>query len=616
MVALAACGTAAPPVHPGEQYLASIRIEGNHAIESDTLISGLILNRRLQNPTRRRPIDEYQLATDVERVVGEYQKRGYLAVDVRSRVEHHGPEETAVITVVEGPRAQLRVEISGLPPEVPLATARKLIPRADGEPFDYDVYDDAKGPLQRLVEDAGYAHAELEASVIADRAHQLALARYVIDPGPPCKFGSVEIAGADGALAEAVRARVAIHPGDPFSATAVASTQQALYAMKRFSTVRVDVDRNTQDPVIAVKIGLTEGTHNEFSAGGGLGLDPINYAVRARATYTRTGWPFPLSTVGVDFRPAYTFLRETCEGWEIWNCPRDPRVRLLGTLSQQDFLFRDVRADVEAGADFLTIEAYTIEGVHAKFSVSTPLGTPRLVVRAGWLLAGNEFTDLQIDPATAQRIGVNHFERLGAFNQALVIDLRDHPIEPRYGGYAELKFAEGTELAGGAYRYFQITPDIRGYAPLGPLELAAHARLGKIFGDVPPTERYYAGGASSHRGFPERQLSPVGMTTAGGEVVIGGSALLETGLELRAPLGSPKGLDLGAVAFLDGGDVTDREADLSIDHLQWAAGLGFRWFLLPVGPVRFDFAYRLGQDDPDLPKLGRFQWFFSIGEAY
>ncbi len=49
---------------------------------------------------------------------------------------------------------------------------------------------------------------------------------------------------------------------------------------------------------------------------------------------------------------------------------------------------------------------------------------------------------------------------------------------------------------------------MRGYVPLGPAVLALRARLGVILGAVPVTERYYAGGAVSQRGFSERRLSP------------------------------------------------------------------------------------------------------------
>ena len=65
-----------------------------------------------------------------------------------------------MFTVVEGPRATVQVELLGLPPEVPLDKARKLVGLADGAPFDYAPYDDAKTALHHAIENAGYATAD------------------------------------------------------------------------------------------------------------------------------------------------------------------------------------------------------------------------------------------------------------------------------------------------------------------------------------------------------------------------------------------------------------------------------------------------------------------------
>jgi outer membrane protein assembly factor BamA len=193
--------------------------------------------------------------------------------------------------------------------------------------------------------------------------------------------------------------------------------------------------------------------------------------------------------------------------------------------------------------------------------------------------------------------------------------LRDRPIEPHYGIYAEARVTEGTRYAGGAFNYTQLTPELRAYIPIANAVLALRTRIGEIIGDVPPTERYYGGGASSDRGYPERQLSPIA-TNGLDTVVIGGAALAEASAELRVPAGKLLGKATGGVAFLDGGDVEETPSQLDIWQLHWAAGVGFRWFLLPIGPLRLDLAYRFGLDSANLPPLNRFQWFISFGEAF
>ncbi|HUJ61698.1 MAG TPA: BamA/TamA family outer membrane protein [Kofleriaceae bacterium] len=615
-LAIAACGTAAPVHRPGEVYIATIAITGNHAIKSGALVAGLGLHRRQLGG---RALDEYQLSVDEQRIAGAYEKLGYFDVAVHASVTHDGLAEHVVFAVTEGPRATMRVEIDGLPPEVPLAKIRALVKVADGAPFDYDAYDDAKSEIERALEDAGYAHVQLDAGVIADRAQHLAIARYVIDPGTRCTFGAIAINGVTGALRSAAAARVTIKPGTPYTAEAIADTQRALYALDRFSTVRVDVPRNSTDTVLPVTITLSEANAHEIRAGGGFGVDPINYSVRLRAQYTQVGWPFPLSSISIDLRPAYTLLRSTCDWYKPLDCQREPRLRLLGTFTEQDFLIPKLTAQLETGADFLTIEAYTIESLfHTRLGLAMPIVSSRLQARVGWLLGWYTFADPSslLDATIQHELGIDHIERLGEYTQALTLDLRDDPLDTHYGAYAELRIAEGTPYAGGAYRFVQLTPEARGYLPIGPLVLAARLRVGKIYGDVPPTERYYAGGASSDRGFPERQLSPVVTdATTGAQVVIGGASLVETGAELRVPVGKLYGQPAGVVAFVDGGDVRDTDA-VDWTELHWAVGLGFRWSVLPVGPFRLDFAYRVGHDAVDEPKLGRFEWFVSVGETY
>lgn len=614
---LAACGTKPRLRRPGKWYVAAIRIEGSRAIPPDSLIPGLELDRRRQLGLA---VDDYQLQLDQARLTGAYERLGYFGVVVTSRIEQvdRGDDkpQTVIFTVTPGPRATTHVEIEGLPPDVPPGAARAAVKLAEGAPFDYDAYDDGKATLLRAVDDAGYAHATLEATVVADRIHARAVAHYRVDAGPRCTFGAVTIEGASGALAAAIRARVAIRPGTPFSLGALEATQRAIYAMHRFSSVRVDPDRNHDATVLGVRVAVAEANHGQLLLGGGFGLDPLNYLAHLRGELTQTGWPTPLSTVGVQALPAITLLRTNCTWYRPWTCQKEPLIRVLGSLTQQDLFAPNWVGQVEGGYDFLVIEAYRLEGPHVKLGVTIPLAS-RLQLQLGWLLGLYQFSHFSpaIDDATAQHLHIDHGERLGAFDEALVVDLRDDPVEPHRGAYAELRAAEGGSFAGGAFSYLQLTPDVRGYLPLGPAVLAARARLGLILGDVPPSERYYGGGASLDRGFPERQLSPIA-TANGTSVVIGGAALAAASAELRVPLGSPYGIHLGGVAFVDGGDVRDQVNELDLANLHWAVGAGLRWYVSALGPVRLDFAYRLGTDSPDEPRLGRFQFFLSLGEAY
>ena len=155
--------------------------------------------------------------------------------------------------------------------------------------------------------------------------------------------------------------------------------------------------------------------------------------------------------------------------------------------------------------------------------------------------------------------------------------------------------------------------------------LAAHIRAGEIFGDIAPTERYFSGGATSQRGFSERQLAPtlsgfpITDPTNFHSVPVGGAVLVESGVELRTPTASIFGLDLGAVVFADYGDNTETRAQMNLEDLHLAVGGGVR-FPTPVGAIRIDLGYRLNRTGPAEPEpsglLRPFAIHFGIGEAF
>jgi outer membrane protein assembly factor BamA len=614
LTVLVACGGGQRRVHhPGDEYLAEIRIVGVTADERDLLLPRLALHRTQE---AERSIDEYQLQLDTQRITGALQKRGYFAVDVRPSIERHGDAATLTFTVVEGARATTRVELVGLPADIPLATARTLIELADGAPFDYDAFDAAKAPIQRLVEDAGYARTHIDASVIADRVHATATVRFVIDPGARCTFGSIEVRGADGVLADAARARLKFSAGDRYSTTQVDATRQALYAMGRFGSVRVEPDRTGDATTIAVVVTVTENPPNELRLGGGAGLDPLTYSVRLRGQYSRVGVITPLTTLNVDLRPEYATEADRC-GFDLWNCKADPRIRLLGVLTQQDLLWTDVKGDVEGGLDYLTFEAYTRAGGHGRLGLAMPLATWHLQLRVGWQVTATSFPDVFVDAATASRLQLDRDNLVGAYTAAAVLDFRDQPIEPTKGFYVEMRAAKGTRYALGSFDYLQLAPEARAFYPIGPTVLSARVRVGRLTGDVPVTERFYGGGTASQRGFSPRRLSPVAPSADGmTSIVIGGAGLIESSVELRAPLGTIYGIDLGGVVFVDGGDVTETASAIDPWHQHAAVGVGLRW-MSPIGPVGIDLAYRLNRTGAGEPEPGR-HWnpLLAVGEAF
>jgi outer membrane translocation and assembly module TamA len=164
--------------------------------------------------------------------------------------------------------------------------------------------------------------------------------------------------------------------------------------------------------------------------------------------------------------------------------------------------------------------------------------------------------------------------------------------------------------------------------------------------EIPLAERFFAGGASTHRGFPSNQAGPRDTQTG---FPLGGNVLLVHSTELRFPL---IGDNLGGVAFHDMGNVfsdignvkfraTQRDLQ-DFSYMVHAVGFGIRYRTL-VGPIRVDLAYAPNtprfrglsgdlQDfikagpSPDLcmepgltcvnQRISRFQFHFSLGQTF
>jgi outer membrane protein assembly complex protein YaeT len=221
-------------------------------------------------------------------------------------------------------------------------------------------------------------------------------------------------------------------------------------------------------------------------------------------------------------------------------------------------------------------------------------------------------TTLSIDPALIPLF--SQPVRLGIVSASFVQDRRDDPIDSRRGSYNTIDFGFAGSAFGSQSDFLRLIIRNSTYHRLRrEMVLARLTTLGGIYSlsgrtparDVPLPERYFSGGGSTHRGFPDNQAGPRDLSTG---FPLGGKALLMNTLELRFPL---IGDTIGGVLYHDMGNVyrdldkisfRTRQRDVQdFDYMVHTGGFGIR-YRTPVGPVRFDIGF-----SPNSPKFFGFK---------
>lgn len=287
----------------------------------------------------------------------------------------------------------------------------------------------------------------------------------------------------------------------------------------------------------------------------------------------------------------------------------------LAAIDRIDFPADFFTSRVQVGYQVDEVEAFSTRGPQLGLETSRRIYNQRIRFSAGWGFRLDDF--FQVRVADRDVVGIPGSQRVGFFKQKVSAEFRDQVLQPTSGFFAQVAIEEGTPFAGGEVSYIRIAPEGRGYfQPVDRLVLAARVASGTdLLGeDLPVTRRFFSGGASRHRGFPQRTLSPTAPSTGTPptELAVGGSSQFESNLEVRLRVYGRYGM----VFFADGGDVTNDLNGIDFTNLHWAAGAGLR-IQTPVGPVRIDIGRRLNRNGAGEPRPNDLTVFhLSLGEAF
>ena len=155
--------------------------------------------------------------------------------------------------------------------------------------------------------------------------------------------------------------------------------------------------------------------------------------------------------------------------------------------------------------------------------------------------------------------------KLSTFSTAWLRDTRDDPIEPSRGFFNTLNFSVASKLYGSEANLVSFFGQHQNHRRVGrSAVLATSLRLGLIgpYGstpEVPISERFFAGGSTSLRGFDLDLAGPLDPVT---NKPLGGNALVILNAELRIPVSG----NFAFAPFYDTGNVFARIKDIGLSR--------------------------------------------------
>jgi translocation and assembly module TamA len=456
-----------------------------------------------------------------------------------------------VSVVVEGPGAQE-------------SAIRAVIDQSklqEGARLEHPAYDKLKGDLQRTAVSIGYLDVKVTRSeLLVDPPKLTADAHLQIETGQRYRFGAVNIeqTAIDNALAERF---MRFREGDHFETLSLLKTQFAFDDSQYFSTVEVvPGTRDQKTLTVPVSIVAQTAKRDRYSIGAGYGTD-----TRWRGTLT----------------------------WDVRRVNRKghrARIELVGSDKQERLEMRYV---IPVGDPAL--EKVGLDAIYNQEELAD-LDIEQVELRAGLTqIQGNKWQRVLFVSASNE-VSVSPSERQE--DTLLIPGISYAVMPPTFTGeiadigrglFAELTGSHSAFGSDADYLRLRVRDDH--VFDIGEKwHLLVRGEIGTSFvadfSELPGSQRFFAGGDNSVRGFGLNELSPV---DANGEKT-GGRHLLVGSVEIVRDL--PR--NFGVAVFYDFGNAVNKLGD----PLEYSAGIGIRW-RLPIVTVGIDVAQALSRDDLD-----------------
>jgi outer membrane protein insertion porin family len=593
-------------------------------------------------------------AADLQNV---YRARGYTRAAVKPSAgvlpsaAGGSPDRGVEISIAidEGPRVAVRSVLFEGSTVLSEAELRTLTTPSAGAVFSLADVVNSRDRIELEYRNRGYETVSVEWTVVPGANDNEADVRYTIAEGPQSTIDHIIILGNERTSTETITNELLFREGDPVGYSALLNSRTRLAALGLFRRVDIQALQHTGESLRDVLIQVEEADPTSFGIGGGAEM----------AFRTRTG-DDGLAEERVEFAPR-GFIEIGRRN--LWGKNRSVNLFTRVSLRSTDVTTDDSglplgRTETNTGFNefrvvgtfrepraFNSNSELLITGI-VEQALRTTFNFSRRIVRAesGWRVGRGlsvtgrysfERTELFDELPTEQNpVLIDRYfpqVRISKFAGTLIRDTRDDLIDASSGTFVIVDGDIAARAIGSEVGFLQNFIQGFSYHRLPTqrrMIVALGARLGMARGfareipdsegtgvevgrDLPASERFFAGGDTSVRGFSLDRLGTAETISPTG-FPLGGNGLIVLNAELRVSILRA----LQAVGFVDAGNVYRRASDIDLTDLRPAAGVGVR-VQIPYAPIRFDWGFNLDRRELTPGTLERGNAFhISLGQAF
>jgi outer membrane protein insertion porin family len=630
-------------VNKGRKYtVADISFRGNHHISSGDLLDQAAVKKH-KLVFSRGAFSEKLLRESVNGIEALYKDNGFEDVKVTPDVVDREPKLYITFNVAEGDRTVVSsLKVTGNN-KIPLSKLRpqKGFQLAEGKPYSAAKLSDDRNRLAAKYLNAGFLNANVKTVVSRhpDDPHEVDVT-YQIAEDQQVRISHVLDMGQSHTKSDLIHMSTKLAPQEPLSEGKLLAGETNLYDLQIFDWASVGPRRpiTTQaqeDALVKVheakRNSITYGFGFEISRRGG-NTPAGTVAVPGLPTISNTAAKnvVPSENTFVSPRGSFEFTRRNMRGEG-----QTAAISLLASRLDQRFLF------TYTDPHFRLSSWQALTSLSAERTTENPLFEARLgdlSLQFQRYIDHKQTTQFQVRydfnrtrvtkilvpelvPKSDQNVD------LSFVSGTIIRDTRDKPLDAHQGIFETADIRIVPSAFGSSTNFTRFLGQAAYYRPVHGIVFANSIRLGLASpfagANVPTSQRFFAGGGTTLRGFPIDEAGPiryVPFCPAGSKqapstcpqvpVPIGGNQLFIFNSEMRYPIPIIK--NLGGVVFYDGGNVYRRiNFPDFINNYTNTVGIGLR-YSTPIGPIRADFAHNLDA----VRGISANQFFITIGQAF